>query len=383
MISFARCAGVVFFACLVACSTGDRKPDVSATIDVAAVEAAIADLSNPEEEMRADGGIVPAVLDLPAWPWWENKGLAVDEKLLAEQAGDWCSTVDGEGSAPSFFFGAMPLETVGALCVADGPPPEVLVGHMYLSGWYGGLWFRDNAELGMGAPGEGGDGHPLAPVLEEEFMEVANNAAALIALSAVGSAKDVAARNLEGLMGPSGGGIMEMMMDSLLTLYGYNHGYVKAILENPPEGVSAAGMSVPCPEYLECVLADGALAPYAPFEAALARLADPPDESWEFLATEVEKSLGWVAVGEGFWSEGSIAPEAWVVLVEINRVYLRVTAAAALGSMLGHGDNDEDAGRCALLLEAATDTWNRAYFLALGADAPKGTLPGLECLGRN
>ena len=320
----------------------------------------------------------PAELQLPPYPWWPNQGMTVDEDLLAEQAAAWCAESQGEGGPPAFFFGDMPLYSVGALSGADSAEAQVVLGHMYLSGWYGGLWFRDNADLGMGPPGEG-EGHPQAPVTEEDFTAIADNAFALALLSESGTPEEVAARNLEGLLGPPGGDIFESMMDSLLTLYGYNHGYVSAILDHPPAGVSSSGLDMPCPEFLDCPASDSPLSVFDPFRLALEQLVAPPSPTWEMLAAEVEKSKGWVAVGQGLWSAGSITAEAWGVLVEINRVYLRVTAAAALGSLLGHGDNDEDAGRCALLLEAATDTWNRAYFLALGADAPEGILPGVVC----
>jgi len=382
MIRLARSFLLLLLFMSPACSTGDQKPEAGPDQDDSVADVASLEIAS-REEVAAETAARTATLDLPQWPWWENGGLVIDEELLAEQAGEWCAATGGEGGTPAFFFGAMPLDVVGGLCDDGGPSPEVVLGHMYLSGWYGGLWFRDNADLGMGPPGEEGEGHPRAPVSEEEFMELADNAAALILLSAEGSALEVADRNLEGLLGPPGAGLMDQMKDSLLTLYGYNHGYVQAILDNPPAGVTGVDMTLPCPKYLHCALSDTALAPYAPFEEALARLADPPDETWATLAAEVTKSEGWAAVGGGLWSEGSITPEAWVVLVEINRVYLQVTAAAALGSLLGHGASDEEAGRCALLLEAATDTWNRAYFMALGADAPEGTMPGLTCSKRD
>jgi len=323
----------------------------------------------------------PAVLDLPPYPWWENDGLAVDEERLAAEAGAWCVVTAGSGGPPAFFFREMPLQAVASLCAADGPPPAVLMGHMYLSGYYGGLWFRDNADLGMpGGDGEGG-GPMGGPVTEEDFQAIAANAAFLADLSAAGANDAVLAHNLESLIPPPAGDLMESMMDALLTLFGYNYGYVKAILESPPEDVDTTGLAMPCDDYLDCTLEGTALAVYAPFRVALDRLTDPPDETWETLAVAVEESRGWAAIGEGLWSSGSISPEAWRILVEINAAYLKVTDVAVLGSLLGAGDGDVDTGRCALLVEAAADTWNRAYFLALGADAPAGTLPGLTCPG--
>lgn len=331
--------------------------------------------SSETDQDTAEAELV-ATLDLPPAPWWDSDGLARDEALLAAQAGAWCEATGGEGGVAAFFFGAMPLETVGALCSSDAETIPVLLGHMYLSGYYGGLWFRDNADLGMGG---GGEGPPFSSSDEEEFLAIADNAAALAALAADGSDEDVTAHNLESLIPPPGGDLMESMMNALLTLFGYNYGYVQAILDAPPEGVDGTTLSMPCDAWLDCPFDGTPLHVYSPYRTALEQLAAPPDATWEALAAESEKSQGWIAIGQGLWSGGEISPEAWAVLVEINASYLRVNNAAVLASLLGAGDGDAAAGRCGLLLEAAADTWNRAYFMALGADAPVGTLPGLTC----
>ena len=349
----------------------------TATADAAA-DSVIADGVTADAD-SPDTAAAPATLDLPPAPWWENDGLALDEDLLADQAGAWCAATGGAGGAPAFFFGAMPLEAVAALCEDGGPDPAVLLGHMYLSGYYGGLWFRDNADLGMGMGDDDEGGHPAGPVTEEEFRVIADNAVMLAALAATGEDAAVFAHNLESLIPPPGGDLMESMINALLTLFGYNYGYVQAILAKPPEGANAAGLSMPCDGYLDCSLEGTPLAVYSAYRVALERLAAPPNETWEDLAAEAEKSQGWVAIGEGLWSGGEITPAAWAILVDINAAYLRVTDVAVLASLLGAGDSDADAGRCALLLEAAADTWNRAYFMALGADAPEGTLPNLTC----
>ncbi|MBM4370461.1 MAG: hypothetical protein FJ098_02355 [Deltaproteobacteria bacterium] len=321
-----------------------------------------------------DARAAGAELVLPPWPWWPQEGLAVDEARLADLGTVWCHESGGAGAAPAFFFGAMPLAEVASLCAEGGPDPRVLLGHMYLSGWYGGLWFRDHADLGMG---EGGP--PAGPVSEEDFRAIADNAAYLAGLAAAGSDAEVFAHNLESLIPPPGGDLMESMMDALLTLFGYNYGYVDAILAMPPPGADAGGIEPPCDGYLDCPFDGTPLEVYEPLRRALERLASPPDAGWTDLAAAVEQSQGWAAIGEALWSSGSIEPDAWRILVDINASYLRVTAAAALGSLLGAGDRDPAAGRCALLLEAATDTWNRAYFLALTSDAPAGTLPTIAC----
>jgi hypothetical protein len=118
---------------------------------------------------------------------------------------------------------------------------------------------------------------------------------------------------------------------------------------------------------------------YSTYQAALAKLENPEGERWTEMVELLEDSRMWVDVGRSLWSKGGIDSSAWAILVDINATYLKITAAAVLASMLGYADSDEPAGRCAALLEAAVDTWNRSYFLALRSDAPAGTMPTVEC----
>jgi hypothetical protein len=317
----------------------------------------------------------PATLDLPQWPWWENDGLSVDSTRLAELGGQWCRSTGGKEGAPDFFFRWMPIQTVGAICDPSLTRAELIemLGRIYLSGWYGGLWFRDNSSLGSGHGGEPG------PVKEEDFSKLAKNAGTLVDLSLTGAADAMLEHNHEALIGPKNADFMTKMMDAMLTLYAYNAGYVKVILDRPPEGADTTGLEQPCKGYLDCELTSTPLKVYSPMKAALQSLQKPPNDRWTTLAKEVEDSKKWEKVGDAIWKEGSIAPDQWRILVAINAAYLKITDVAVLGSLIGYGDQDVDTGRCALRLEAVVDTWNRAYFLALQADAPEGTMPGITC----
>lgn len=355
-------------ALVVACNTATSETTV--------------DMLNGDTEVIAAVDLAPevvpeqATLTLPDYPWWDNNGLAVDVGRLETMATDWCAVADDADDLAAFYFGVMPEQEIAHICEADADVAAAL-GHMYLSGYYGGLWFRDNADLMGGGDGEGhGEG---GPVQETDFAPIADNAVQLAQWSATGSDAEVLAHNAEALLGPPGSDLMESMMDALLTLFGYNYGYVKAIFDTPPAGADKSGLSLPCKGYLDCPVEGTALAVYADYAVALDKLSSPPDDEWENWAAEVEKSQGWSAIGEGLWSDGSIDADAWRTLVIINLVYLKATAVAAQASLLAAADGDAAIGRCALLLEAATDTWNRAYFLALRSDAPVGTMPGIAC----
>lgn len=386
----------VLLAAAWACSADADKQDADQTgyQDSGVTEVADSTTHDAPYDAPAEIDAAPqkswkATLTLPEFPFWENQGMAIDIAQLQPLADAYCQTAGAAGNAPEFFYGTLPLWAVGGLCpVGDGASSpallqddatvQSLLGWMYLSGFYGGVWFRDNADFGMSMPGGGeGEGGPEpGPVTEESFMPIADNALLLRQLATSGPPAEVFAHNLEALKGT--GSLLDALMTSLLTVFAYNYGYVQAVLAKPPADVQQIP-AFPCADYLSCKLAKSPLAQLALYEAALPLLKSPPNDAWKTLAAEVDKSKTWIGIGKGLWSEGTIGAEAWGVLVLINAGYLQVSAAAALASTLGYGNGDEPAGRCGTLLEAAADTWNQAYFLALRSDAPVGAAPVLVC----
>jgi len=321
----------------------------------------------------------PATLALPALPVWPHDGLRVDEEGVAAAAGAWCAAGGSDEDAPSFFYGALPLASVDALCGALGDRPRVatLLGDLYLSGYFGGVWFRDHADLFGGGFGSHG-GSSEGGMTQEDFDEIADNAALLSALAASGQDEDVFAHNLESLS-PMDGFDLDAMMDKLLVVYGYNYGYVEAIQANPPADYPGDPEVLRCQGMLDCQSDRVELAALERFRVALDRLATRPNARWKEMADAVDDAQQWVSVGESLWSGGDVEPDIYGVLLDLNAGYLFVSGAAALGSMLGYADQDADAGRCALLVEAAADTWNRAYFAGLRSDLPTGEAPSVRC----
>ncbi len=317
------------------------------------------------------GDAARAQVDLPPYPSWTAEGLVVDAEAVRVAADRYCRDAADPSDAATFYFGTLPAEAFGELC-GGLAPAEVSerLGRLFLSGWYGGLWFRDHADFGMG-PG----GPSSGPVTEADFRDLADNAAVLAQQSRNATAEEVQAANRLGLLGP--GQDVESMMDSLLTVFAYNWGYVQAVLAKAPEGVPPPAF--PCGAYLDCGLAGTPLAAYDGYRSVLARLDAPTNDRWTELADEVWQREPFVDIGRSLWEQGSIAPESWATLAGLNEGYLRVTSAASLAAMAGYADRDQAAGRCALLLEAGADTWNGGYFLGIRSDAPEGTMPGLHC----
>lgn len=313
------------------------------------------------------GGVT---LDLPPWPAGSSAALVVEAASVGRVAEEWCDD-GGQGGMPAFFFDRLPAEAFAGLCDVQAPS-EVAdrLGRIFLSGWYGGLWFRDHADFGMG-PGGPAEG----PVTEADVLALADAADALQRLARLGTPDQVQAANRLGLLGPAQD--LESMMESMLTVFAYNWGYVQAVLAKAPAGTPARPF--PCAAFLDCDAAGTPLAAFDRFRSVLPRLQDPPDARWQEMADEVFAREPFVDIGRTLWDQGSIDDGSWATLVRINEGYLRVLASASLAAMAGYADRDDAAGRCALLLQAGADTWNGAYFLALRSDVRAGVQPGIDC----
>ncbi len=306
------------------------------------------------------------VLTLPPYPWWDGDGMEVDLDLLHAQATAWCAS--GRSDVEGFLYGYAPRDGVDRLCNPgpSDPPAEAVMGTMYLSGWFGGLWFG-------GLLGYGGGGSGLS---EKDFLGIAGNAADLLEMARSGADGDVLAHNHAAVTAATSGFDIDALLDNLLVLAAYNQGYVEAILEaSPPE--LEAPEHFGCDAFLDCWWADDGVLAYDAFRPVLESLAAPPDAAWEEMAAAAADAETWVGIGSLLWSDPGFDADTYAALLEIDAGYLLVNAAAALASMRGAADADVEAGRCALLLEAAADTWNQGYFAGMGG-AAKGA-PSLTC----
>ena len=98
------------------------------------------------------------------------------------------------------------------------------------------------------------------------------------------------------------------------------------------------------------------------------------------MRAAVGENHRWSTLGRALWAGKELELDVFKILLELNAGYLLVTAAAALSSMKAWADEDEASGRCALLLEAAADTWSRGYFMGISAEATEAPAsPSLSC----
>ena len=155
----------VVFACGAEESRDTGPADVASTDEEGAPDSTAPEIrSDTVVDTGADSApVLVGEVTLPPYPWWANEAFSISTERLGEMANEYCAGGQAE-NAEDFFYRDMPLHAVAGLCEADEATVKELLGLMYLSGWYGGLWFRDHAGFGMGGDGSEG-GPPSGPVL--------------------------------------------------------------------------------------------------------------------------------------------------------------------------------------------------------------------------
>lgn len=312
-------------------------------------------------EVGSGAGAGAGTLELPEVPVPPGEAIVVDFAGLEELACEHCAAA-AEPDAVRFVFADLARVSVDAVCSA---PPDVVpsvLGNMHVSGYLGGVWFRDQVTGGLGGDGGGVDTSVLRVVART-------------------------AGNLTRSMGASDGQILRAVRGQLawlLLLYGYNRAYLDVVLDNPPDGSTV-------PE--DAVLFHGLLdteVPSFPLEAADARagvpgkITSPPTADWLVLGwlTRLFLSSG-AGGGRGVWDAilrgGDFTRETYSAVVDLSAGFLLVAEAGVRAALDALGEDDPVAGRCALRLAATLLVWAGSYFAGLVSPLPEGTRPRLDC----
>jgi hypothetical protein len=320
-------------------------------------------------EAEVATGPLSASLELPDYPYEDNAAVVIDVAALQARADDYCALVGAQADAAAFFLGHMPLEIAAALAAPDAEAEALpaMLGALYLSGYYGGLWLRDRVmREGEGSSsGHGGEGGSMPDMFS--------------------SLVDGAAHHLEIAQAPDDQ-LTEMAGNAvgvLLMLYGYNRGYLEVVLEHPPADVQALP-ALDCPAFMGCTLPGGTPGFLEEARAALPRLAAPPSEAWEDLAGRVDAMSAMAiergrSTWEGILSDASLDATDYPLLIDLSGGYLAVSEATVLASMIGFAEADPQTARAARRLQAALTVWSESYFLGLASEAEPGVFPTLRC----
>lgn len=319
--------------------------------------------------------VPPASVTLPAYPYAANTSIVVDEAALAADGGRFCRRTRGRGTAVDFYLGNLALGSVDRICDASAPgAAEVLLGNLYVSGYFGGIWLRDS-------------------LADRSSVSAARAAQEVVGMglgdTVFASLAKLAAKQLDRARNAPGGELIDAAHASLpllLTLYGYNLGYIQVAVENPPAGNPTTTSPISCDGFLACSGTAVDLATLEQYAPALREIAAPPSDAWREVADDVSRfGEGSVAAGRGVW-EGilggsAIAGAAYQPLLDLSAGYLLVSEAAVLANAVAFAESDASAARCGALVQTGLVIWSGSYFEGLASPAPPGTFPTLECPG--
>ena len=265
------------------------------------------------------------------------------------------------------------LSSPDRLAEANPAPEQVRadLGNLALSGYFGGVWLRDNLRDA-----------PTATATPAGTASTPSN----LSISAIGIRLfDALTAGLAGAATSRPSWIAttaaRASVPVLLTLYGYNKGYLQYLLENPPAGVPSRLDSLSCKGFLDCNSSAFPLEIANRYDTALASLSTPTSLPWHEMKAWTSLLEGATGTGRAVWGliaqAGAFSPASYSALVDLSSAYLMVSKAAVLSSMLAYADGDADLARSALRLQSGLWMWSGAYFGGLASDAPRGTIPSI------
>ncbi len=314
-------------------------------------------------------------VDLPPMAVSDGWSFTVSPDVMAGFADDYIAAGGDPTDSARFFFGDLAVASLDALAAGDMTPERarLLLGNLAASGYFGGLWLRDNLRDSSSIPGvmdTDGDAAAsdfTAAAIAIRLFDALASGLALPATSTNPWIVTTAAR---------------ASVPFLLALYGYNRGYLEVVLENPPDGVPSMQDSLVCDGFLDCTSTAFPLEIAAGYDAALDNLDSPADLRWLEMSLWNSVLEGATSTGRSVWESGlaergAFSPTSYAALVELSSAYLMVSKAAVLSSMLAYADGDADIGRSSLRLQAGLWIWSGTYFGGLASNAPAGTIPAI------
>lgn len=317
---------------------------------------------------RAAGGrrASQVSVDLPPMPVRNGLSFTVS---TPEITGIATAYVDGGGDpadSPRFFFGDLAVVSLTDLATPAPNPEDVRVqlGNLAVSGYFGGIWLRDNLS---GAPAAAPSAEAGGLNLISRFGFRLFGGVAGVLTSWARESSPWAVTNLTNASTPV-----------MLALYGYNRGYLEYLLDNPPPGVPSMKDTLTCTGFLACDSTAFPIELADRYDSALVSLADPPDTRWRTMAFWTALLESTTNVGEAVWrriAPGGFSPDSYVALVNLSSAYLMISKATVLSGMLGYADDDALTARESLRLQAGLWMWSGTYFAGLASDAPPGTIP--------
>lgn len=333
-------------------------------------------------DTAANDPVGKVTVELPPMPVSEGSAFTVAPDFMAGFADDYLAAGGDPADGARFFFGDLAVASLDALADENitGEQVRLLLGNLAASGYFGGVWLRDNLRDNPHDTDAATSADPPTAAATERTVTPSAIAIGLFDALAAGLTRASAATNSWVVTTAA-----RASVPVLLTLYGYNRGYLDFVLENPPDGVPSMQDTLVCDGFLGCTSSAFPLATSTSYDGVLHNLDDPTGARWREMAWWTSVLQGATSTGRSVWegiAQSGFSPESYSVLVELSSAYLMVSKAAVLSSMLAYAEGDAQVGMSSLRLQAGLWIWSGAYFGGLASDAPVGTMPAIRVAGQ-
>jgi len=306
-------------------------------------------------------------INLPEYPFWSNKAFIINADYMEKLAAPYCDVHTGNLLNEKYFLGFLPMKTFDLFFgdPSDHPNMQTLMGNLYISGYFGGIWLRDAINME-----EMGEFIPDA-FTQFTFDLIANYTAHQIGFVISGIDEDILEKAYN-------------HMPILLFIYAYNLGYLEQIIEHPPQGIEPPAQKLICHEdlLLDCNATEQDFPFLDRYESIIEKLRNPPNERWLEMAELCAASEWFIQGGRDVWNVidiSSLDANNYQLLLDLSINFLLASKAATLGNMTTWADYNFDEGRHSLLVDSGMISWSGSYFMGLSSKSPVGTFPQLIC----
>lgn len=311
---------------------------------------------------------------VPPMPFERTDFFNVDEKLIAAVAAEYNSASGTEASNLHFFLGYLPIWSVDGLCAETCEKAYVksLLGNFTVSGFFGGVWLRDEIKL---TTFKGMRTGKLFKRIHRGASKVFEFAIKRLVNAAL-KGSDRSVRILS-----------RSSIEPFLILNGYNWGYFDYIMKNPPEGAEPPERYRELYErFLDCRMPGVRIAVLEKYKTVLdclyARRGEAVAGRWrEMKAVLITWKKFSAATGSFVWHiimNDSMPGPVYELLLELSARFLLIAELCILPAMKCYAEGDIEAGRAALLQQAGMIAWAGSYMVGLTSDLPEGTFPAID-----
>lgn len=308
---------------------------------------------------------------VPAIPVENGTSFTVSRDAITQVAADYVAGGGDPADSPRFFFGDLAVASLEQLADPAATPDQtrLLLGNLAVSGYFGGIWLRDNLR------GPATVAPAVVTAATTPAIDLSPSAIALHLFDGLATGLVGAAQSNPWIATT----VAHLTVPVLLALYGYNKGYLEVVLDNPPPGAPSMADTLTCDGFLDCKSSAFPLELATRYDAALPQLDHPTTLGWAEMSVWSKVLESATGAGRFVWqaivSAGGLSPTSYAALVDLSSAYLMVSKAAVLSSMIAAADGDAAIGSTSLRLQAGLWMWSGSYFAGLASSAATGTLP--------